>query len=284
MSEHTTHIPEIKRLERVNEGRILTGVSAGLGRYFDLNPNVFRLGLVVLTLVGGAGILVYLAALLVMPAEGADKSIAEQVLTDRRDHPWALVGFALAGIAILVLLTHASSWPTLGAGWILVLLAGLVILAVARSDRATRRIAWLFGTLAALILVAIIAAAITAFAWFNVSLSNGTGDRNYTPASAADVHSTYKLGVGRLGLDLSQVRFTSPQDVHVKVGIGHVHVFVPRDTKVLVNAHAKVGDVNVFGETDDGQNASIRAGAANGNVLHLDVRVGGGDINVERAR
>jgi phage shock protein PspC (stress-responsive transcriptional regulator) len=282
MSEHTTHIPEIKRLERVNEGRILTGVSAGLGRYFDLNPNVFRLGLVVLTLVGGAGILVYLAALLVMPAEGADKSIAEQVLADRRDHPWALVGFALAGIAILVLLTHASSWPTLGAGWILVLLAGLVILAVARSDRATRRIAWLFATLAALILVAIIAAAITAFAWFNVSLSNGTGERNYTPASAADVHSTYKLGVGRLELDLSRVAFTSPQNVQVRLGVGHIHVTVPQDTTVLVDSHAKVGDVNVFGQTDDGQNATVRAG--HGNVLHLDVRVGAGDINVERAQ
>jgi phage shock protein PspC (stress-responsive transcriptional regulator) len=282
MSEHTTHIPEIKRLERVREGRILTGVCAGLGRYFDLNPNVFRLGLVVLTLVGGAGILVYLAALLVMPAEDADRSIAEQVLADRRDRPWALVGLALAGIAILVLLTRASSWPTLGAGWILILIAGLVILRIARSDRAPRRLAIALGTILTLILVAIVAATITAFAWFNVSLGDGTGDRNYTPASAADVQSSYKLGVGRLELDLSQVAFTSPKNVRVQAGVGHIHVTVPQDAKVVVDAHAKVGDLNVFGQTDDGQNASVRVG--HGNVLHLDVRVGAGDIDVDRAQ
>ncbi len=282
MSEHTTHIPQIKRLERVREGRVLTGVAAGLGRYFDLNPNVFRLGIVVLTLVGGAGILVYLAALLVMPAEDADKSIAEQVLADRRDHPWALVGLALAGIAILVLLTRASSWPSLGAGWILILIAGLVILRIARSDRAPRRIAIVLGTIFTLFVVATVAAVITAFAWFNVSLGDGTGDRTYAPASAADVHSGYKLGVGRLELDLSQAAFTSPETVRVRLGVGHIHVLVPQDTKVLVDAHAKVGDVNVFGQTDDGQNASVRAG--HGNVLHLDVRVGAGDIDVERAQ
>jgi phage shock protein PspC (stress-responsive transcriptional regulator) len=282
MSEHITHTPQIKRLERVREGRVLTGVCAGLGRYFDLNPNVFRLGIVVLTLVGGAGILVYLAALLVMPAEDADRSIAEQVLADRRDRPWALVGLALAGIAILVLLTHASSWPSLGAGWILILIAGLVILRIARSDRAPRRIAIVLGAIVSLILAAIVAATITAFAWFNVSLGDGTGDRNYTPASAADVQSSYKLGVGRLELDLSQVAFTSPKDVRVKAGVGHIHVTVPQNAKVIVNAHAKVGDLNVFGQTDDGQNASVRTGS--GNVLHLDVRVGAGDINVDRAR
>jgi phage shock protein PspC (stress-responsive transcriptional regulator) len=282
MSEHTTHIPEIKRLERVREGRILTGVCAGLGRYFDLNPNVFRLGLVVLSLVGGAGILVYLAALLVMPAEDADKSIAEQALADRRDRPWAIVGLALAGVAILVLLTHASSWPTLGAGWILVLIAGLVILRIARSDRAPRRLAIVLGTIVGLIVVGVTAAVITAFAWFNVSLGDGTGDRAYTPATVTDVHSAYKLGVGHLSVDLSQVALTAPKNVAVKLGVGDVTITVPRDAKVLVDAHAKAGNVNVFGQTDDGHNASVHTGE--GSALHLDVRVGAGNIDVERAR
>ena len=282
MSEHITHTPQIKRLERVREGRVVTGVCAGLGRYFDLNPNVFRLGIVVLTLVGGAGILVYLAALLVMPAEDADRSIAEQVLADRRDHPWALVGLALAGIAILVLLTHASSWPSLGAGWILILIAGLVILRIARSDRAPRRLAIVLGAILTLIVAAVAAAVITAFTWFNVSLGDGTGDRTYTPASVTDIHSTYKLGVGHLTLDLSQVALSTPKVVQVKAGVGDVTITVPHDATVLVDARAKVGNVDVFGQTDDGHNAAVHAGE--GRALHLAVRVGAGNIDVERAR
>ena len=79
MSEHITHTPTVRRLERSSD-RILAGVAGGLGKYFELNPNFFRIGFVVLTLLGGAGILVYLAALLVMPAEGKERSLAEQVL------------------------------------------------------------------------------------------------------------------------------------------------------------------------------------------------------------
>ena len=70
MSEHITHTASIKRLERSSSDRMVSGVAGGLGRYFDLNPGVFRLGFVVLTLLGGAGILVYLTAVLVMPERG----------------------------------------------------------------------------------------------------------------------------------------------------------------------------------------------------------------------
>src|SRR3954463_2585640 len=91
MSEHTLNPPSIKRLERTRTDKVLAGVASGLGRYFDLTPAVFRLGFVVLTLLGGAGILVYIAAVLVMPKEGDDRSMAEEILADRREHPARLV-------------------------------------------------------------------------------------------------------------------------------------------------------------------------------------------------
>src|SRR5215468_4832492 len=84
MSEHITHTATVKRLERSSSDRMLAGVSGGLGRYFDLNPGVFRLGFIVLVLLGGAGILVYLAAVLVIPNEG-EESIAARILAERRD-------------------------------------------------------------------------------------------------------------------------------------------------------------------------------------------------------
>ena len=55
MTEHITHTNAVRRLERSSSDKMLTGVCGGLGRYFDLNPTVFRVGFVVLTLLGGRG-------------------------------------------------------------------------------------------------------------------------------------------------------------------------------------------------------------------------------------
>src|SRR5919204_2046906 len=189
MSEHTTHTQSIKRLERSSD-RILAGVAGGLGRYFDLNPNFFRLGFVVLTLLGGAGVLVYLAALLVVPDEGKEQSIAARVIAQRRERPWPLVGLGLAGVALAVLLSRARFWPSAGIGWVLVLLAGLAILWSYDEKRGHRRarllLGWLIG-LAVTAIVIMVATAAVAFAWFNVSLGDGVGTRVEAPASSAEL-------------------------------------------------------------------------------------------------
>jgi phage shock protein PspC (stress-responsive transcriptional regulator) len=100
MSEHTTDIPEIRRLQRSRSDRMLAGVSGGLARYFEIHPAVFRVGFVVLTLLGGAGILIYAAAALVMPDEGKEDSIATAALRNRRDRPWPLIGLGLLAVAV----------------------------------------------------------------------------------------------------------------------------------------------------------------------------------------
>jgi phage shock protein PspC (stress-responsive transcriptional regulator) len=98
--------PEPKRLVRPREGRVLGGVCAGLGRYFNVDPIIFRIGAVVLVLVGGAGLLAYLAALLLVPAED---SAAEPAAGRNR---WLVIG----GVILLLLV----SWPFLLGGGILV--------------------------------------------------------------------------------------------------------------------------------------------------------------------
>src|SRR3954449_7993413 len=64
--------PVPRRLTRSSSDRVLGGVAGGLGRYFDIDPIIFRLGFVVLTLAGGAGVLGYAAAWLLVPADPAD--------------------------------------------------------------------------------------------------------------------------------------------------------------------------------------------------------------------
>src|SRR4051794_24001570 len=197
MSEHTLNPPSIKRLERSGTDKVLAGVSGGLGRYFDLTPAVFRLGFVVLTVLGGAGILVYIAAALVMPKEGEERSVAEDILANRRDHPARLVALGLLAVGVLSLLAHADTWPTTGTAWALVAVAALIFLWT-RKGRGARGAVVAAVTILALLVVAAVVAVTAAFAWFNVSLNDGVGNRSYSPAVAQDVANRYEVGIGDL--------------------------------------------------------------------------------------
>ncbi len=59
-----------KRLTRVENGKMLCGVCAGIGKYFNIDPTLVRLGFVLLTCFGGSGLLAYLAAAIIIPKEG----------------------------------------------------------------------------------------------------------------------------------------------------------------------------------------------------------------------
>jgi phage shock protein PspC (stress-responsive transcriptional regulator) len=72
--------PERVPLRRPFEDRMLAGVAAGLARYFGVDVMIVRIAFVVLTVVGGAGIPLYLAGLLLIPEQGSDQSIAGSLL------------------------------------------------------------------------------------------------------------------------------------------------------------------------------------------------------------
>jgi phage shock protein PspC (stress-responsive transcriptional regulator) len=281
MSEYTPQATEnLKRLERTSD-RLLAGVAGGLGRYFDLNPTFFRIGFVVLTVLGGAGILVYIAAVLVIPAEGETESIAARTLAQRRERPWPVVGLGLAAVALLVLLSQVTFWPVAGAGWAIILIAGLAILWAASSGTGRRgvRIAVVsLVTLAALALAAAVAAVVLAFTWFNVSLGDGIGDRTEV-ATIQSLQPAYKLGVGDLRLDLSGIDPARPTHVTVKVGIGSLRLVVPPGTSVT--AHAKVGTIHAFGRQISGRNSHYSS-HADGNLV-VDATIGAGRIDIIRA-
>src|SRR4051812_10225892 len=62
--------PGPKRFERSSTDRIIGGVCGGLGRYFGLDPTLVRIGMVALALLGGTGLIVYAAALILVPVDG----------------------------------------------------------------------------------------------------------------------------------------------------------------------------------------------------------------------
>jgi phage shock protein PspC (stress-responsive transcriptional regulator) len=96
-------------MRRRTTARVIGGVAGGLGDYFNIDPLLFRIGFVGLMIFGGAGLVIYLIAWLLLPAEGHDVSMLEGFL--RR---LSLTPGRLAGLAVLVVLfiLLVNSWNT----------------------------------------------------------------------------------------------------------------------------------------------------------------------------
>lgn len=58
-----------KRLYKDHTDKKLCGVCSGIAKYFDIDPTVVRLALVLFCLLGGSGILAYIVCAIVMPNE-----------------------------------------------------------------------------------------------------------------------------------------------------------------------------------------------------------------------
>ncbi|MDX6720397.1 MAG: hypothetical protein QOJ63_2651 [Solirubrobacteraceae bacterium] len=91
--------PTPKRFERSSTDRLIGGVCGGLGRYFGIDPTLVRIGMVALALLGGTGLIVYAAALVLVPSDG---EVAPGP-TDSRDRALAVtlaIGLTIAGFAL----------------------------------------------------------------------------------------------------------------------------------------------------------------------------------------
>jgi phage shock protein PspC (stress-responsive transcriptional regulator) len=58
-----------KRLYRSRTERQLAGVCGGFAEYFGWDPTLVRVGWILLTLLGGSGLLLYLIFWLIMPEQ-----------------------------------------------------------------------------------------------------------------------------------------------------------------------------------------------------------------------
>jgi phage shock protein PspC (stress-responsive transcriptional regulator) len=58
-----------RRLYRSGADRIIWGVCGGIAEYFNIDPIIVRLALVLFTLVGGCGIIAYIICAIVIPRE-----------------------------------------------------------------------------------------------------------------------------------------------------------------------------------------------------------------------
>lgn len=112
------------------------------------------------------------------------------------------------------------------------------------------------------------------------------GDDRHSPRSAAAVESEYSLGLGRLELDLSNVRDVDAlrgRTVEISHGVGETVVIVPRDLPVTVNADIRGGAIEVFGRQSAGGSADLTVRADDLPALTLDIDQTFGHIVVVRS-
>jgi phage shock protein PspC (stress-responsive transcriptional regulator) len=62
-----------RRLTRSGSDGIIGGVASGLGRYFNVDPILFRIGFVIATFIGAAGLIAYVALVAFVPSDGEEK-------------------------------------------------------------------------------------------------------------------------------------------------------------------------------------------------------------------
>jgi phage shock protein PspC (stress-responsive transcriptional regulator) len=121
---------DLGRLRRSVTDRHVAGVAGGIARHLDVDPILVRVALVVAAFFGGAGLLLYVAAWILVPEEGTTD---EPLGLDQRNRT-----IALAGVGVLALLAAMGDWA--GAFWFpwpLAIVAAIAIWFLHRKEKST---------------------------------------------------------------------------------------------------------------------------------------------------
>ncbi|MGH2580931.1 MAG: hypothetical protein ACRDGP_08815 [Actinomycetota bacterium] len=122
----------------------------------------------------------------------------------------------------------------------------------------------------------------------DIPLEGGVGERIERPTSLSEVKSEYRLAVGQLTLDLTSVSVPvtdTARTVRVRVGVGQLIVELPSDQLAVVRGHAGMGQVTIFGQSDQGFGVdkdvmpSVPAGEPI--AFSLELSVGIGEVRVQ---
>ena len=216
------------------------------------------------------------------PEQSAPKRDEPAQRTSRPNLPITpvIAGFlgALGGTAVLI---GAAGWADLHpALFIGPALAAVVGGFVARTVRGN-------GSGRGLIPVSLLMLpAVTVVAVASPYLDEGTGDKDAHPTTFSDVEAEYSYGIGSMVVDLRDVDF--PAGVHhidVDHGIGSAQVWLPVGVGYEVTGDTDIGDIDVFGETEDGFDNEVVARSDETSdvtlVIDFNVDIGHGRIGQE---
>jgi phage shock protein PspC (stress-responsive transcriptional regulator) len=288
--------PVRPQLRRSRTDKILGGVSGGLAEYSGIDALLWRVGFVALALAGGAGVVVYLLLWLLMPAgppaygpPGYGPPVEQRVkapVGPRSPVPGLTIAALLIVVGVLALITRFSAWDVPPRGFVgaALLVVGLGLVTAAFTGGRTAR----GGLIALGIVLSLALVTVSTLPWNGVR--GGVGDRNYRPATAAEVRDTYRGGAGDMTVDLSRIDVGDLDreiDTRIEHGLGDVTVIVPRSADVQLFVEQGIGDLRVFdrGSANDGFFPGLgRQSWTNDGEpeIALTIHSGLGDVEVSR--
>lgn len=242
-------------LYRSTHDRWLAGVCGGIAERYGIDAVIVRLAFLASLLIGGAGILFYVAAAIVIPnppsrpdgvhgpATTAPSGVGVGILRILVAMAIALGVFcglgAVAGVSFATTVFFGA-WPAA----VVLILLGTLLAVVARNRRSAATV---------LVLIVAVAAPAAAAAIADLSVDRSAGERTETPLTAAEASEGYRLGVGSLTVDLRDLPLkpgTAPFEVPVRVDAGRAAIVIPEDRCVAWTIRTRIGvggDVRVLG-------------------------------------
>jgi phage shock protein PspC (stress-responsive transcriptional regulator) len=161
----------------------------------------------------------------------------------------------LRAMALGVALLIASLTLAFGAAWAsaaggngvvagIVIAAGLALIAGAFMGSQAR---WLIlPALAVALPAGVVAAA-------NIDVKGGYGDKTYRPANVGAIRDSYRLGAGKLVVDLRGAHLRPGYHaIKLHIGVGEAQLLVPRNVCVSTRTHLGIGGVQVFDKSSGG--------------------------------
>jgi phage shock protein PspC (stress-responsive transcriptional regulator) len=136
-----------------------------------------------------------------------------------------------------------------------------------------------------------VTALLSAVAAITVPITGSTGEREITPASAAAVESPYRMKAGDMRIDLTKLDLgpTNSTRIVATMGAGTLKVTVPDDVRVVVEANADIGEVQLPNGKSSGLDAERRtvmeprSGTTSRGTITLELGVGLGNVEVRYA-
>lgn len=241
-----------RRLMRSRRDRMIGGVAGGLADYFDIDPVLVRIAIVILTLAsGGAMIIVYIGAWIVMPEMPAGSERASETgraQAHRRARATFGVGWGILLVAIGVLLllwqldVRTPPWDAVLA--VLLILVGLVIALEARHG--------LNGGLVAIAVV--LTAVLGVSSTINLEFDGGFGDRDVVATRVSDLDASYGFAFGSLTVDLTDLDVPEGTTVRLDLSIafGDLDVRLPAGVAWRVESDTFLGSTDGDGWREDG--------------------------------
>ncbi|MFD1859031.1 PspC domain-containing protein [Aeromicrobium camelliae] len=117
-------LQDFASVRRPHDDRMIAGVSTAVGRWWNIDPVIVRVGFVVLAFIGLAGFILYAAAWLLLPDEGKDRSIVGEAFgLGENDEQVRTIGLIAAAALAAAAVLGDSAWGFSDWSWAAVWIA-----------------------------------------------------------------------------------------------------------------------------------------------------------------